>query len=216
MRHIDHELVAKTFAELGDKRATAQRLGIHENSVYQILRGLAEKCTRCGGPRKTGETYCATCRDWSASRMRDRRAERNRLGLCHECDEPRSPLSRQYCDTHRKAAIDRRAAHDARKRARFGPRDGAQIASRRETAIVRTYGADALAAWREAGAACEVCGTPHGQASVQIHHIDENRKNGARSNLAVLCFDCHLATHRLLAVRDRPAFLAWFAQHYAP
>lgn len=210
---VDRALVAATFAELGDKRATARKLGIHENSVRLVLRGLAERCTRCGGAKKNGETYCATCRSWSRDRMRERRKERSRLGLCGECDEPRSPLSRQHCAHHRQQAIDRQRRFDERK---AGERRGRPAGKSEQhlRAILSRYGEHAVAAWHEAGGCCELCQTPPDQSSVQVHHIDENPKNGARGNLAILCFDCHQATHRLLALRERAAFLAWFERTY--
>lgn len=214
---VDRELVAATFAKLGDKRATARELGIHENTVRQVLRGLAERCTRCGGPTANGKAYCADCATWSRQRMKRRRQERMRLGLCQECDEQRSTLSMLHCDKHRIAAQDRRSRERENKKRRLNTPllIGRNTIEKRESSIRREYGDRAVEAWREAEAACELCRTPHGQSSVQIHHVDEDRKNGARSNIAVLCFDCHQATHRLLAVKNREAFLAWFGRRYA-
>jgi hypothetical protein len=47
-----------------------------------------------------------------------------------------------------------------------------------------------------------------------LHHIDENRSNGAAENLAILCRDCHYLTHLVLKLRDRKAFVAWFEKTY--
>jgi cytochrome c553 len=42
------------------------------------------------------------------------------------------------------------------------------------------------------GRICCVCNIP--DKAVQIHHIDEDPSNGERSNLAVLCLECHEKT----------------------
>ena len=49
---------------------------------------------------------------------------------------------------------------------------------------------------REAGNKCERCGHPHEPAagySLTVHHLDNNKGNIARWNLAALCQRCHLA-----------------------
>jgi len=57
------------------------------------------------------------------------------------------------------------------------------------TEIPRDVAASALF---ESDRTCCVC-RARGKA-VQIHHVDENPANGDKSNLAVLCFDCHRDT----------------------
>lgn len=42
---------------------------------------------------------------------------------------------------------------------------------------------------------CARCGYNEFKCSVQIHHIDENRKNNNKENLIPLCANCHSALH---------------------
>ena len=45
---------------------------------------------------------------------------------------------------------------------------------------------------------CAVCGWNEDEDILQVHHIDENRKNGNKENLIILCPTCHwkLTTHK--------------------
>lgn len=212
---IDKALVAATFAETKSKRKTARRLGISEEHVYGILRGMADRCIRCGVAVKNGR-QCPDCNDFDRNRIRAKREERSLLGLCTDCGEPRSPLSRAKCEAHRKAGLLRNRTY-AKKRRQPGSAFhlGRNTIERRAKTVLRTYGQSAADLWAEHDGCCQICGQRHGECSVQIHHIDEDRENGSRENLAVLCFDCHQATHRLLVLKARERFLAWFAERYA-
>jgi 5-methylcytosine-specific restriction endonuclease McrA len=44
----------------------------------------------------------------------------------------------------------------------------------------------------ERGNFCEVCGY---SIVIQVHHIDEDRKNNTRENLVLVCPNCHFANH---------------------
>ena len=44
------------------------------------------------------------------------------------------------------------------------------------------------------GIVCNICGEKRSHV-LQVHHIDENRKNNSISNLIVLCANCHLEIH---------------------
>lgn len=44
----------------------------------------------------------------------------------------------------------------------------------------------------ERGEACEICKF---DIHVQVHHIDENRKNNNKNNLLLLCPNCHFSHH---------------------
>lgn len=211
---VDKKTVAEKFAETGSKRETAKALGISEEHVYGILRGLADRCVRCGTTVKTGQRQCAECQKFDRDRIREKRLGRSKAGLCIECGEPRSPLSRTVCDKHRQAQVERNRAYAARKK-RHSDLKPEPYRDCRANRIRRLYGQPAADLWKECDGCCQICGVPHGQQSIQVHHIDEDRKNNARENLAILCFDCHQATHKLLAVANRPAFLAWFRRTYA-
>lgn len=211
---IDKATVAAKFAETGSKRETALALGISEEHVYGILRGLADRCVRCGVNVKSGTRQCQECQHFDRDRIRAKRLERSKLGLCQECGEPRSPLSKRLCEKHRQAQVERNRAHEAKKKRHSDLKPEAHV-GRRLAAVRRRYGQEADMLWRQHDGCCQVCCARNGEKSIQIHHIDENRKNNSRANLAILCFDCHQATHKLLAVANFPAFLAWFRQTYA-
>ena len=42
---------------------------------------------------------------------------------------------------------------------------------------------------------CEVCGFDN-PIALEVHHIDENRKNNKIENLQILCCNCHRIKHR--------------------
>lgn len=46
------------------------------------------------------------------------------------------------------------------------------------------------------GAKCKYCGDTR-KYVLQVHHIDQNRKNNKLENLEVLCANCHLEVHYL-------------------
>lgn len=46
------------------------------------------------------------------------------------------------------------------------------------------------------GARCARCGYDEFAAVLEVHHRDEDRKNGSTDNLVVLCANCHTAVHR--------------------
>lgn len=45
---------------------------------------------------------------------------------------------------------------------------------------------------------CSICGWDEDEDILQVHHIDENRKNGSLDNLIILCPNCHwkITTHK--------------------
>lgn len=42
---------------------------------------------------------------------------------------------------------------------------------------------------------CAVCGLDE-ECCLEVHHIDENRKNSSVDNLIILCANCHARVHR--------------------
>lgn len=46
---------------------------------------------------------------------------------------------------------------------------------------------------------CIRCGYNEFQEMVHVHHIDENKSNNDKSNLLIVCGNCHLSLH-LVAV----------------
>lgn len=53
-------------------------------------------------------------------------------------------------------------------------------------------------AFRNYSHSCKVCGWNEDEDVLEVHHIDENRKNNALENLIILCPICHkkLTTHK--------------------
>ena len=78
------------------------------------------------------------------------------------------------------------------------------------------YGQFAADCFREAGGKCEACGVSHGSKKhqLEIHHIDGDRKNGDRVNLACLCSGCHKIIHGLLEGGDIAGTFRMFAKLY--
>lgn len=50
-------------------------------------------------------------------------------------------------------------------------------------------------AFRNYKAKCAICGLEE-KCCLQVHHVDENRKNNSVDNLIVLCANCHNRVHR--------------------
>jgi hypothetical protein len=67
----------------------------------------------------------------------------------------------------------------------------------------KRFGAMSQKAWNvkcrllETINACERCGYGEHPGILQLHHIDRNRKNNDRSNVVILCPNCHTVEHYL-------------------
>jgi len=58
---------------------------------------------------------------------------------------------------------------------------------------------------------CEVCGYEDHSEILEVHHIDEDKKNNKLSNLIILCPNCHAAiTYKRAILKDRK--LLWKKQ----
>ena len=100
------------------------------------------------------------------------------IKTCPQCgstfsvDRPAMMSVRHYCS--------KRCAWDAKMVANPSDRTGRAIAERLHP-----------------GQPCEVCGMPYGgRGRVQRHHIDSDRSNNARSNIAFLCVKHHKDAHK--------------------
>lgn len=211
----DQELIRATYERTGSGRATARELNLHENTVYAALRRMRGKCLRCKNPAAVGKQYCPECLAAMSERMKERRSERRRLGLCAECDKPVAPPSRTLCAEHRLAKIGRQGEYDDRQRdARAGTLQGQPNERQRLRHIKSHYGQGGLDAWQRDGGACVICGTSYGKATIHLHHKDLGKTNNTAENLVCLCFECHQLVHRVLRNKAPGAALRWIADNY--
>lgn len=211
-KKLDDSLILSAFDRLQNGKAVARELGIHEQSIYQSLRRSRGVCLRCGGPIVAGRKSCDACLKFDRTRIKAARKIKIRLGICQQCDEQRSAISRLYCEAHRIAAAERNAVHDEKKRG--SPNAGISNERQKLRSLNERYGAAGIACWNEAGGKCEVCARPYGEVAIHIHHVDEDRENNTRENFVCLCFYCHNATHLLINSSNRVALIEWFSRTY--
>ena len=215
LHRTDPATVLEAIGRLGT-RGAARELGIHENTARQIRRAAEGNCIRCGKPGVSGKKFCAVCLDYEADRIKTRRQDRRRLGLCQNCDKPRGPVSKQFCEEHRIADAAWRVEREQTRKenSRGAPNNGIPTDAERRRALRNKYGEAAWDCWRAADGCCAACGVGYEDRAIHIHHVDCNEKNHARSNLVCLCFDCHTAVHKLMRLRAPADLLAWFARTY--
>lgn len=208
---IDPQLVLETFERLNNGTAVARELGVHRNTVYQILRRFRGKCRMCTNDIKEGEICCETCLARQRNYQRKRRMSRIETGICVACYEPVSPPSTEYCEVHRLSHMDANKRLYARKRFVHGK---LPTAEQRERNVREKYGESGLAVWRESGGKCHICAVSYEDKAIHIHHIDSDDKNHAEENLVCLCFHCHMLTERLLQHHCLADLLVWFNHTY--
>lgn len=213
-KKIDHAAVVAAYAEIKNGREVGRRLGIHENTVYQIVRIASGNCSRCGAKSKLGRTSCEQCLTADRARLKRERAKRKRLGICQSCDKQRSPISTMFCEEHRIATADR-SQRSKLKFAAAGSMGTTQGDKQRLQHLRWKYGPDAEDCWRDAGGKCEICHQPDSATILHIHHIDESKTNHERANLICLCHNCHTTVHGLLRSSNPKAMTAWFASTYS-
>lgn len=202
----DHNLILSTYQEVGSGRETARRLNIHENTVYQVLKRYRGLCRSCSNTVAPGKVHCPTCSERLAERAREKRKDSIRAGLCMVCDQPRDPLSRQFCRTHRLAHLERNDTHKTKLRSVHG---GVPTEAQRERWLRGAYGDAAVTVWRKQEGRCLLCGVHHTEKAVHIHHIDHDRQNATEENMACLCQRCHWVAHRLADHPNPQALIDW-------
>jgi len=213
-RQVDRAAVLAAYEETKNGREVARRLGIHENTVYQIVRVTLGNCARCGAKAKHRYTMCEPCLIADRNRLKKNRADRLRRGLCQSCDKQRSPLSLMFCEAHRVAAAERKLESKARQKL-LGAPGYSQGEKRRQQYILWKYGTDGVTCWNDAGGKCEVCKQTCTITALHIHHIDESKTNHERANLICLCHNCHTTVHGLLRSVNPKAMSDWFASTYS-
>jgi len=204
------------YQETGSGRETARRLGIHENTVYAVLKRHKGLCVRCGRAVLPGKKHCLACLKALRNRVKQRDKEQRRKGLCAQCEAPVAWPSRQYCARHRLGHLEAAERYYNKKK---GRRDspglyGAPVTSMREKQIRYNYGEAGITTWRLHNGQCVLCGIAHAERAVHIHHIDGNDTNHAESNLTCLCIRCHRTIHALLLLPNIAQAFAWLKTTY--
>lgn len=210
----DRNAVALDYATTRNAAETARRLGLHPNTVYQILKALKGQCRRCPNTAVLGSSYCKPCLEWVRDNMARRRRQRIRDGVCMECDEPRHVGSRLYCPTHRVAHLESSARDHAKNSSARAARYGAPTDKERRRMLRAMYGLEAEAVWIEMKGKCALCGVPHAERAVHIHHLDKNKQNSVKANMTLLCQHCHRLTHSMLQHPNPKFALRWMRKTY--
>jgi len=158
-KKIDEAEVLVAYAELQNGRAVSRRTGVHENTVYQILRRHHGECVRCKAPVAPGKKQCSRCLAWERDRARRRRQERIRHGLCVQCGQQRSHISRLYCDAHRLLHVEHCEKSRVKRKSelRGSPHGQASNLRQRLRRIREEYGQNGVTCWQNADATCEIC-----------------------------------------------------------
>ena len=211
---VDPQLVLSTFLNCEAGRETARVLGIHENTVYSVMKRFRGDCVRCGSSVPAGRKVCDPCNEKLGVRAKARRKEKIRLGLCVQCLLAVDPPSRMFCRKHRLMAGERNRRHHAKKVALRGTPGGVPNDRQRERHILDKYGMAAVDVWREKQGRCELCHVQHQEKAVVIHHIDGDPCNNSRDNFACLCMNCHKLTYLLIEHPSPAAALAWLRTTY--
>lgn len=187
-------------------------MGCHENSVYAIIRKSNGGCRRCGAATRAGKTSCDPCLSFDSARIKAKRAERRRSGICVECGNPRSDISQMYCDIHRINALERQ--QESKARLKNGSAGLFPSQKQKYRSLRWKYGQGGIDAWERDHGACIICDASSSEATIHIHHVDEDQSNNNPANLVCLCFECHNTAHRLKRLRNLPGFIAWFRNTY--
>ena len=159
-------------------------------------------CLTCGTPllgKKRNNTYCShSC---SASRPNPTRtannaARRGPLGNCLECGTGLRSAASMYCSNACQAehSYKQRVAQWLAGRLDLSTVAGCSVTARRYLL-------------EEAGHKCSKCGWAQVNPAterppLEINHIDGNSSNNSRSNLEVLCPNCHSLTPNYRALND--------------
>lgn len=212
----DQGQILKTYERTGSGRETARVLGLHENTVYAALRRMRGKCLSCASDAATGRKYCDRCLEIQRERVKSRRADQKKKGLCVSCDERVEWPSRTLCAAHRAKAVETSRQYETHARSRrVGTHQGKPNSRQRLRSIRSRYGQGGLDAWERDGARCVICGASYGQATITIHHKDLTKTNNGAENLVCLCFGCHQLVHGLLRSRAPHRVFQWAEETYA-
>ena len=190
---IERETITRLFDQGETAKSASKALGIHYNTALQVFRNRNGMCARCGQkPVREGITKCAECAVYERKRMAGKRAHAVATKKCSMCTKPLMRSSKLYCEEHYYQTYDRQIGHR----------------------LLNKYGPHAMGVWTRAEGRCTLCHRPRGEQPLHLHHIDCDHANNREDNFIVLCFNCHRATHLLLASRNRVGLVEWFAKTY--
>jgi len=216
------EQIRKVYDDILSVRETGRRVGVHENTVRQVLKASRGLCSDCPTPIKLGQRYCESCAKRRAEWMQERRKERRRQGICLECDERIQPPSTQYCDKHRLGHQKMSRNYDAttgRWRheeyvSRDAPGMGVPEDWQRLKQIRHDYGQAGVEAWERDGQRCVLCSVHYRDKAIHIHHIDEDHTHNVADNLVCLCLRCHRLVHWLSQHPNPQHVFTWYIAHH--
>jgi hypothetical protein len=209
---VDKNLIYNTWIENNKNgRDTAFKLGIHPNTVYQVLRSFQGKCRSCKNEIPVGDIYCNTCKKLHAEHTAAKRKAAVGNHICSACGKPVSIYSRVFCDEclEKSNIVKRQSDANTQKAIQCLP-----IWEKRLESVRRTHGAIARDFYREHEGVCCICGASWDKIAVHLHHIDGNHKNKSAGNYALLCFDCHMLVHKVLENKNVSAAITWIKKTY--
>ncbi|MDQ4119889.1 MAG: hypothetical protein M3209_00295 [Acidobacteriota bacterium] len=211
----DSAQVLAVYAECKSGRETARRLGLHDNTVYAILRRAKGQCAICGKPAGYEQKHCSECKVKVNERAKNKRARRRQAGLCEACDSPYEAPSRKFCRAHWLQDKQLRQTYREQAKVKRGtPQKGVPNQTQREAELLRKYGQDAVEVWRELKGSCVICNATYSQKSICLHHIDGNHENNVKENFTLLCFRCHKLVHLFIEHEQPDSALQWIKQTY--
>lgn len=212
--HIEKQAIG-AYIRLKNINEVAVEVNITRQLAQYLVNKHNGNCNNCGALIKPGETHCSECRKKSSERVKKIRKERQRLGLCRDCDKVYEPPSRVFCTEHRlkhqKLAATRPSAIKRRTRKKGGVVD---IKLKLQN-IITKYGENGVTCFQQADGRCFICQRQHGEeAQIHIHHINCNENDHSLKNLICLCYEHHIALHAILRGPNVIGFLDWFRSKY--
>lgn len=178
---------------LGDIFCSTQCWGVANNE----RRFGKRKCVQCGGPAPKATSCGMSTKPFCSEACKEQsRAEeyeaRNlaKLRPCQRCNALFIPTvsTQMFCG---RDCADR--AHSAKMLGETNPRwKGGVFKQRTKPHVARRYREMRPLVLKRDGEKCLLC---EGTDRLNVHHIDENPLNNRTTNLATLCWDCHMKVH---------------------
>jgi hypothetical protein len=210
-RKINHSQVLALYEQVGVIRETARQMGIHEQTVRDILKAARRQCQWCGQPLIWAQRICPTCLPKKRAIEREFAKKQQQAGLCVKCTEPLELPSRRFCTKHRIAMRDAMRTH---RRKRMVNTTGTTLEAEKALRVRNAYGEGGAAAWERDKGCCVLCSRSYTEGAVYLHHIDQNRRNNVMTNFVCLCYKCHRLIHGFLEHPQLSKLLQWFHATY--